>query len=90
MQCPTCAKQADCIDSREKDYARRRRYKCECGFRFSTLELVEDINNLITIESMANNVRLSGARAQWVAIGKEIAKKELRELLAAESIPVSG
>jgi transcriptional regulator NrdR family protein len=81
MQCPTCHMQTDCIDSREKDFTRIRRYKCECGFKFSTVELIQDINNLVSITEMAQNRKLSGIRSKWVEAGKQIARKEIKELL---------
>jgi hypothetical protein len=47
MKCPACGREGtrvlDCIDSRTVNYngivARRRRYKCPCGERFTTIEL---------------------------------------------------
>lgn len=39
MRCPECGNEkSDCIDSR-REALRRRRYKCVCGNRFSTVEL---------------------------------------------------
>lgn len=42
MKCPTCNTEANCVDSRPMpNNMRRRRYACECGVRFSTLEVLQ-------------------------------------------------
>jgi transcriptional regulator NrdR family protein len=40
LLCPTCKSDAPVIDSRPQGEYRRRRYKCACGERFTTLEVV--------------------------------------------------
>jgi len=46
MKCPRCDTHSTaCIDSRESAKGRRRRYKCECGERFTTLETVAHIGD---------------------------------------------
>lgn len=43
MVCPKCKNPMYCIDSREKDNVRYRRYKCKwCNNRLSTIEVVGD------------------------------------------------
>ncbi len=42
MQCKLCKSQASCTDSREAHYCRWRRYRCECGNKFTTFEVLED------------------------------------------------
>ena len=39
MQCPNCyGYQTTCVDSRERDGIRWRRYLCDCGRKFTTYE----------------------------------------------------
>jgi transcriptional regulator NrdR family protein len=39
MTCPQCGEKAVCVDSRERrDYTIRRRFHCDCGRRFTTIE----------------------------------------------------
>jgi transcriptional regulator NrdR family protein len=47
MICPNCkSDQTAVIDSRQFKAYRRRRYKClECGERFTTKEVVVEVNN---------------------------------------------
>lgn len=41
--CPVCGNQGLCVDSRRSSEAVTRRYKCQCGRKWSTVELmVED------------------------------------------------
>lgn len=44
IRCPFCRKDAKCIESRSRklDGAKRRRYECVCGKRFSTLEMLAE------------------------------------------------
>lgn len=43
MRCPTCSSAATrCIDSRDHALGRRRRHECECGMRFTTIEVYGD------------------------------------------------
>lgn len=45
MNCPDCGAHALCIDTRQLSKAnrRRRRYKCSCGAKFSTIEELKPI-----------------------------------------------
>jgi len=81
MKCTACGKKAGCIDSREREHSRWRRYSCECGFRFNTLEMVENIDNLDDISDLAKNARMDKTRRKWIEVGKTLAKKEIRDLL---------
>lgn len=46
MMCPYCLSvRTGCIDSRQHEEIRRRRYQCrQCGDRFSTSEIVTEYN----------------------------------------------
>jgi hypothetical protein len=44
MKC-VCGKNMECTDSRAVDSGRRRRYKCRCGERITTLEMIVDGTN---------------------------------------------
>lgn len=46
MNCPSCdEKSVPCIDTRPAPYGRRRRYKCKCGTRFSTIETMAHVGD---------------------------------------------
>jgi transcriptional regulator NrdR family protein len=42
--CPSCQNQGLCIDSRREPDAVMRRYKCQCGRRWNTAELMIEDN----------------------------------------------
>lgn len=44
MKCK-CGKGMECVDSRQNEDGRRRRYKCRCGERITTLEVQVDGTN---------------------------------------------
>jgi len=39
MKCPECKSKCEVVNSRHKDYGRYRRYECEQGHRFTTVEV---------------------------------------------------
>lgn len=44
MMCPKCKGfDARCVDSRDRNEGRRRRYACPCGSKFTTIELPVEI-----------------------------------------------
>lgn len=49
MICPKCGIEANVIDSRQYPIYRRRRYKCNCGNRFSSVEITEINSEIFTV-----------------------------------------
>lgn len=65
MTCPDCGRRAHVLESIPTNNARRRRYECRCGTRFTTLEMrAEDIQQLresartyaLTVERVRNAI----------------------------------
>lgn len=51
MTCPICGGETKITNSRPKcDHARRRRECLECGHRFSTIELEEDVKDRLELK----------------------------------------
>lgn len=51
MTCPQCGAETHIINSRKTcDSVRRRRKCCECGCRFTTIEIEQDLLNKLTIK----------------------------------------
>ena len=51
MTCPQCGAETHIINSRKTcDSVRRRRECCECGYRFTTIEIEQDLFNKLTIK----------------------------------------
>jgi transcriptional regulator NrdR family protein len=83
MQCPKCNAQADCKDSREIVFTRKRRYYCNCGFRFSSIEIVVGVADMPKPEGnrFLVNRWLSELREAAFIDGEVAAKEKLRSAL---------
>jgi hypothetical protein len=85
MKCLECDKRADCKDSREADGTRRRRYVCECGRAFTTIEVCEETTDTTYFASMNKN---SAVYRWWAQVhqngyklGQEQARTSIRHAL---------
>ena len=84
MLCPNCKQDALVRDSRPQGNFRRRRYFCECGTRFTTLECVIDVgNNLKGLHDVGPGKRLTKGE-RWFREQFDLAKKEGRSQALAE------
>lgn len=78
MLCPNCKQDAPVRDTRPQGEFRRRRYFCECGTRFTTLECVIDIgNNLKGLHDVELGKKLTKGE-RWFREQFALAKKEGR------------
>ena len=58
MTCPQCCSKTKIWDSRMQDDAKRRRHKClSCGYRFTTIEIDEDLYERMVKRNATNASR---------------------------------
>jgi transcriptional regulator NrdR family protein len=87
MKCK-CQLEADCIDSRAVGPSRRRRYKCQCGVVFTTIELREDVNraDLASMDKKTAAYQLwNRIEQQAFSLGESSAQARMRRALGIES-----
>lgn len=79
MKCPICKQRAPVRDSREDDESRRRRYLCECGHRFTTVEFIVETDPTMSVKG-----RMTKGK-RWLRENEERAREagrnELRDQL---------
>ena len=71
MRCPRCGGyQCKCIDSRLDSVSneRRRRYECDCGHRFTTMELTKQDLERAVCEDIDRVAELKGLIKQIEAL----------------------
>lgn len=59
-----CGKRLSCINTRERQDHRYRRYECDCGERVSTVELVVELKNSVDALDSLRTKMYEEAKAQ--------------------------
>lgn len=87
MKCPTCNIEANCIDSRPMpNNMRRRRYACECGLRFNTLEVLQiDTDDLNPGKRITSLKWIDKVRKSSYQEGRNDVMAEMREILGIKT-----
>lgn len=82
MKCPKCSGyDAMCIDSRDGETGRRRRYACPCGVKFTTVEMhVEITPGRPGLPRKGANA-VTVLKSQLANEAEDRAKQRIRELL---------